>query len=358
MPKLYTLDAMRGVAALMVAALHFGLLRSATSSPYLAVDFFFALSGFVIAYSYDRRLSAGMTDEEFITRRLIRLYPLFALGLCLGLVVTLAGQVYGSFGNNNGPALVQLLTALVFIPFPSDLALNGTEGSVAPLNGPYWSLILEIHMNVVFAIFFRWLGMGLLTILVTLLGFGIVATAWSEATLETGYLTHTFHFGIVRVGFSFLAGVLICRLRHRLRVPKLHWAAVLMLVAGLLALPTPESIRWIYDSVCVLVLFPMLILAGAQSQPRGAKLTTAFAWIGGASYALYALHYPMVMVAEAVAEANAQLPFRVWSVAFLMLTIALAFAADRLFDIPVRRWLNARYKQPEKPKLKAALAKS
>jgi len=355
-PKLYTLDAMRGVAALMVAILHFGIVRSETSSPYLAVDFFFALSGFVIAYSYDRRLSAGMTDDEFLKRRLIRLYPLFALGLVLGLVVTLLGQALGN-GNNNGPALVQFATALVFLPFPAEFAMTGAEESAAPLNGPYWSLILEIHMNVIFAIFFRWLGMSVLSIVVALFGLGIVAIAWSEATLETGYLTKTFHFGIVRIGFSFLAGVLICRLRHRLRVPKLHWMAVLALVAGVLLFPTPESIRWIYDSVCVLVIFPLLILAGTQSQPRDARLITLFVWIGGASYALYALHFPIVMIGEMVAEANEQIPFRLWSLAFLFLSVALAFAAYLFYDIPARRWLNDRFQRPRRSEPAAAPAK-
>ena len=205
MPKLYTLDAMRWVAAMMVAALHFGIFAGAVHSPNLAVDFFFALSGFVIAYAYDRKFAQGMTGEEFLRRRLIRLYPLFFVGIALGLLVTLVGSMHPGFTDNDGPYLVQFLAAIFFLPWPSDAAVGMTEASSSPLNGPYWSLIMEIHINVLFAIFFRWLGTGVLSILVALFAIGIVATAWHEQTLATGYLTQDLPLTVmVRVGFSFL----------------------------------------------------------------------------------------------------------------------------------------------------------
>jgi peptidoglycan/LPS O-acetylase OafA/YrhL len=191
---------------------------------------------------------------------------------------------------------------------------------------------------------------------VTLLGFAIVATAWSHATLETGYLTETFHFGVIRVGFSFLLGVFLCRLRHRLRMPRLHWGAVLALMTGVLVLPTPESVRWIYDSVCVLFLFPVLILAGTQSQPQSEKAITAFAWAGGASYALYALHMPLALLVPPLAEINEQIPYRVWSLGLLTLTVAAAFAAYLFYDIPVRRWLTDRYRCPKQSQLETVQA--
>lgn len=71
--KLHTLDAMRGVAAFAVAAFHAGLLTNNPQGPYLAVDFFFVLSGFVIAHAHDARLASEMTAKEFIDRRLLRL---------------------------------------------------------------------------------------------------------------------------------------------------------------------------------------------------------------------------------------------------------------------------------------------
>jgi peptidoglycan/LPS O-acetylase OafA/YrhL len=89
--KYEVLDGMRGVAAIAVVMFHaasfFGALRP--PSAYLAVDFFFALSGFVLGYAYDRRLAGGMSAVNFMLRRLIRLYPLYIAGTCLTFVASL-----------------------------------------------------------------------------------------------------------------------------------------------------------------------------------------------------------------------------------------------------------------------------
>jgi peptidoglycan/LPS O-acetylase OafA/YrhL len=353
MPKLHTLDAMRWVAAMMVAAYHFGLFGGATTSPNLAVDFFFALSGFVIAYAYDHKLAHGMTGEQFLQRRLIRLYPLFFVGITLGLLVTLVGSTHPDFTDNDGPYLVQFLASLVFVPWPSDATPEMTEALASPLNGPYWSLILEIHINVLFAILFRWIGMGVLTTLVSLFAIALVATCWNNGSVATGYLTHDTIFGIVRVGFSFLAGVLICRMRHRIPVPKLHWSVAIAAVGILMVMPVPPSVVWIYDATCVIILFPALILSGAQSQPQGRRMLSLFAWMGGASYALYAIHVPLGHISEFLAETHREIPYRLWSLPFFLASMALAFALDRAFDVPFRRWLTAKL-QPRATKITGA----
>jgi peptidoglycan/LPS O-acetylase OafA/YrhL len=153
-------------------------------------------------------------------------------------------------------------------------------------------------------------------------------------------LTATLPFGIARVGFSFLAGILICRLRHRLRVPRLHWSVSIALVGLLLALPVPEDAHWIYDPVCVIVLFPALILAGAASAPVNPRLVQVFAWMGGASYALYAIHMPFAEIAEYLGETYSKIPHRVFGIGLMIVSVVLAFALDQLFDIPFRRWLT------------------
>lgn len=341
MPKLHTLDAMRGVAALIVAAYHFGLIPGVESSPYLAVDFFFALSGFVIAYSYDGKLSAGMSSRRFLVRRLIRLYPLFVLGLTWGLFVS----ILRSDGSNPLLALSQYLVGLLFLPFPPVFG----NGAVAPLNGPYWSLILEMHVNIVFVLAFRLLGMRLLGAVVATFATALVATAFLEGKLDTGFRLDDYHFGVVRIGFSFFAGVLLCRLRYRLNVPKLPWPAVLLLMAFILCVPRPESLRWIYDVLCVLALFPILILCGARAEPVSNAVKTIFVWAGGMSYALYAIHRPFTPILEYVADLTPHIPSRLWALFFLAGVTALAIAADRVFDQPVRRWLSQRQSSPRAP---------
>ena len=88
-PHYELLDGLRGVAALLVVFYHIfeGLSFAAGGTPittinhgYLAVDFFFILSGFVIGYAYDDRLGKTMTTCNFFKRRLIRLHPMIIMG--------------------------------------------------------------------------------------------------------------------------------------------------------------------------------------------------------------------------------------------------------------------------------------
>ncbi|WP_066721730.1 acyltransferase family protein [Sphingomonas pituitosa] len=90
-PHFDVLDGLRGTAALLVVAFHiqgitvlFEASRLLLPHAYLAVDFFFALSGFVVGYAYDDRWGR-MTVREFLARRLVRLHPLVVLGTVLGL---------------------------------------------------------------------------------------------------------------------------------------------------------------------------------------------------------------------------------------------------------------------------------
>lgn len=337
-PKMHTLDATRWVAAFAVAALHAGYLHGAHQSTYLAVDFFFALSGFVIAHAYDARLAAGMSAKEFIARRVLRLYPLFALGLALGLVAAVTYIAVGEGENTLGTVLVQFASNLLFLPYLS----SDPEALVAPLNGPYWSLILEIHINVAFALAFAWLSFRVLGGLVAVFALALVAIAGATGTLETGFLISDYFAGVARVGFSFTLGILLSRLRHRIKVPRLHWGVVLGVTALILVLPRPTEVMAIYDLVCVVVLFPLLILCGARSPATSPWTIRLFGIAGGASYALYAIHTPVLQLGQLFADAAPDLPYKVMILPFLLLACAAAVAADLLYDRPLRRWVSAR----------------
>ena len=331
--KLHTLDAMRGVAAFAVAAFHAGILNNNPQSPYLAVDFFFVLSGFVIAHAYDARLASGMTAKEFIGRRLLRLYPLFALGLVLGLAVALIEIAFGFGRSPLGVVALQFICGLLFLPYP-DLAPTAL---IVPLNGPYWSLILEIQINIVFAVAFAWLSLRVVGAVAAACGLAIIGITYTLGTLETGFLMSDYLGGVARVGFSFSAGVLLSRLRHRITLPRIHWSILLVITAALLLIPKPVEVRWLYDSVCVIVLFPLLILAGTQSEPSSPRLLRMFLLAGGASYALYAIHTPILHFGHALGELNPDMSYRLIMLPFLALACAAAIAADLLYDRPVRK---------------------
>ena len=91
-PHYEILDGLRGVAALMVLVFHVFDACQANVLPhgYLAVDFFFVLSGFVIGYSYDDRWERGLTVGGFLRRRLIRLHPMVVCGAVVGCLCFLA----------------------------------------------------------------------------------------------------------------------------------------------------------------------------------------------------------------------------------------------------------------------------
>ena len=77
-PRYEILDGLRGVAAVMVLVYHicephWGQTTQPVAHGYLAVDFFFVLSGFVIGYAYDDRWSNGLSLKEFMKRRITRL---------------------------------------------------------------------------------------------------------------------------------------------------------------------------------------------------------------------------------------------------------------------------------------------
>ena len=89
MYKRQILDGLRGVASLVVVAFHLFEAHAASHADqiinhgYLAVDFFFVLSGFVIGYAYDDRWGR-MTYRDFFKRRLIRLHPMVVMGMLIG----------------------------------------------------------------------------------------------------------------------------------------------------------------------------------------------------------------------------------------------------------------------------------
>lgn len=151
-PRYELLDGLRGVAAIFVILYHFG--EGFATSPvdqmmnhgYLAVDFFFILSGFVIGYAYDDRWQRGMSAGNFMLRRVIRLHPMVILSVIFGAVAYL---IQGSVRWDGTPMplsmlLLALLLGLFLIPvLPGAGADVRGNNEMFPLNGPSWSLFFE-----------------------------------------------------------------------------------------------------------------------------------------------------------------------------------------------------------------------
>ena len=159
-PHYALLDGLRGVAALIVIVYHVFECFSWSPAPhgYLAVDFFFVLSGFVIGYAYDDRWGRSLTTRSFFRRRLIRLHPMVVMGAMIGAVCfVLQGSVKWD-GQHVATSFVlfALLMNMLMLPLPvgarADVRGNG---ELFPLNGPNWSLFFEYVGNILYALLLR-----------------------------------------------------------------------------------------------------------------------------------------------------------------------------------------------------------
>src|SRR6187402_3617673 len=114
------LDGLRGVAAIAVVTFHFmewaisDYSKNFIGHGFLAVDFFFCLSGFVIAYAYDDRMKQ-LKPGPFLIRRLIRLHPLVVIGSVLGLITFLFDPFGGQAANYSIGKIALLFASSIFM---------------------------------------------------------------------------------------------------------------------------------------------------------------------------------------------------------------------------------------------------
>ena len=220
------LDGLRGVAAIMVICYHVceGFATSAIDQNfnhgYLAVDFFFALSGFVIGYAYDDRWSKGFTAREFIVRRLLRLHPMVVLAATTG-VVAFALQGFTQW-DGTSVSLWRVVTAflltIIMIPAWGNAAheVRG-NGEMFPLNGPSWSLFFEYIGTVIYMLLLRRMSTKALATFTAILGATYIAADVSNISgcydMGLGWTLagNNFAGGMVRMLFSFSAGMLLSR---------------------------------------------------------------------------------------------------------------------------------------------------
>lgn len=345
--QFHTLDMLRGLAALAVVGRHLGgVWLGWLPGSHLAVDLFFALSGFVIAHAYAARLSAGLGARAFMAIRVRRLYPLYLLGAVLGMAFAVVEALTGQpTGVGIGAWLGAVPLTLVFVPAPFFDAFH-----LFPFNSPSWSLLWELVVNAVYAPVAKWLtGPRLIAGLVVAAAL-LVASAVQFQGLDSGSNVRNWIGGPERVGYSFLAGVAV----HRLwAAGRLSWLRLHPLLAGVALLAVfalrPHGDAPAYDAVMALVGFPLLVLA-ATAEPTPAW-HGAFKRLGIASYAIYAIHLPLVKFEAAavfrMGDISGLSRFAI-ETGFMAFVFVAALIADRWFDRPVRCWLD-RWTQARRP---------
>lgn len=342
--KYLTLDGMRGLAALAVVFWHAHPLDAwRLNSAYLAVDLFFLLSGFVVALAYEHRFAEGMPALEFLKVRLLRLYPLYIAGVAITAACYLT--VYLAAARTGAPApwpfgllIRDLIAALAFVPTKA----GDPAYYLFPLNQPAWSLMLELLVNLVYAVALPALTTRRLMAIVALSGFTLLACAHHYGTLDLGWNWTTLWGGVPRVTFSFFLGVLLHRWRAHL--PALRFPAPLILAATCLALATPSGLFGGAGAFLVVVaVFPAIVLAAIASEPPP-RLAPLFAWGGLVSYALYALHDPLLVWTTQSLKVAGIDPRRSGWIAYAAIAaiVVVAHAAAQRFDQPLRRRLGSK----------------
>ncbi|MBC7769861.1 MAG: acyltransferase [Phycisphaerales bacterium] len=334
------LDGMRGLAALAVITDHVpsALMTSLLPGRYLAVDFFFVLSGFVLAHVYGERLRTGMSFSAFMRVRAVRLWPLYLAGTLIGAALALLYVIRG--WNEASPLQVgtSLLFALFLLPCPPSLSI--WPNAPYPLNGPAWSLFFEMFVNAIFALVARWLSPVLCLGVMAVSGILLVLSAFSFGQLDGGFAWSNFIVGFPRVTFGFFTGVWLYLVRAHERVPALPtWAAYIAL-AAVFMIPGEGLVRSFVDLIAALILFPALVAFCANSRAKGAVLWLS-TLIGALSYGVYILHVPLWGWLNLVLERlGIVLPGIVNVLLAAAAALAIAALLDKVYDRPLRRRLS------------------
>jgi len=342
---LHTLDALRGLAALAVVLYHYNILFApfVDSNGGLAVDLFFMMSGVVLARNYEARFAAGMSSLQFMKIRLIRLYPLYGLGLGVG-ALSAAAILMGHDASGWTPLLLTeaIGLELFILPAPSPAA----GGQLFPLDVPAWSLFFELLVN--FAFVALWSGLTTRR-LVAVCGLAIpalVAIAFARGDLDAGWLFATIGIGAIRTLFGFCVGLVIAR-RASPAAPSPSTTKFLLLVAlvGAALFVPPEWIgRPLWSLAWVVLLFPAIVYAATRVDPPKALVPPA-TFAGVASYAIYVTHYPLLQFSASLIgrlSGGSLASFGpAGGCALIGAFVIGAWALDGYYDAPVRRRLRA-----------------
>lgn len=364
------LDGLRGVAAIMVVIFHIletfsggDHVKQIVNHGYLAVDFFFVLSGFVIGYAYDDRWN-NMTLGGFFKRRLIRLHPMIIMGMLIG-AVTFYFQDSTFFpGIHDVPVWKMigiLLIGFTLLPVPPSMDIRGWS-EMHPLDGPAWTLFFEYIANILYALVLRKLSNKVLAVLAFIAGAALIhlAVAGPQGDVIGGWSLDAtqLRIGFTRLLYPFLAGLLLSRVIKPGQFKHAFLGCSLLLIA-ILAFPRVGGherlwMNGLYDSLIIIAVFPMIVYWGASGQVKEGKVSGLVKWLGDISFPLYITHYPVIYMYMAWVSKNEQyikdgstdavMTTVLASVVTLISAILIAWACVKWYDVPVRKWLTRKWR--------------
>ena len=353
-PHYEILNGLRGVAAIMVVGFHVfednptyaDLIRS---HAYLAVDFFFMLSGFVIGYAYDGRWGV-MSIGNFLKRRIFRLQPMVIFGSLLGVLLFYFGASTVFPTLRDVPVwklLVFGVLGMLLIPTTPKMDIRGWQ-EMYSLNGPFWSLFFEYTANILYALFIRKFSKTALWILVILAACATCHLTLTQGDVNGGWTLdgHHIHVGFTRLIFPFFAGLLLFRIGKKMHIRHAFlWSSVMLIVIlafRRIGILETVWINGLYEALAIIVVFPLIIMTGAGGEIKSANATKFCKWLGDISYPVYLVNYPLCYVhAGWLSDTQYTLAEAGWvSASVFVASILLAYLALKFFDEPIRTRLR------------------
>ncbi len=309
-----TLDSWRGICAITVALFHFPLEGALQSAPiirngWLFVDFFFVLSGFVLATVYEGRIANIPDTIEFVIRRFGRLWPLHVVMLGAFIAVAIFQQDF-SGERHSIDAIFTNIALIHGLGMHSDITWNG----------PSWSISIEFALYVIFAFIllsFRNKNYYLAPII---LGFSTLMY------IGHGRIDYTYDFGIFRGLFGFFTGCLISRIKPR----KFGTALEFIAVAFVIAFVSSGKFQIVAPIIFGTAIYVFSRSDGIISNALNIRPLVA---VGKWSYSIYMVH--AAVIAAMVMLKIDKYPFS--PIVFIAITIALSSVTYRVIEGPGQR---------------------
>ena len=378
-PRYEILDGLRGIAAIIVVIFHFFELYSwgypeeqIINHGYLAVDFFYVLSGFVIGYAYDDRWDK-MSLWDFYKRRLIRLHPMVIASTLIGVCYFFLQECQIMENIQNSEPVVFFITifmSLLMIPTPRNFDVRGFHESNG-FNSPTWTLHYEYLSNILYSLIIRRLNSIIIAIITffssfltinLVLNFDVfnvlkereerkytIIGGWEISSCEI-------YIGFARLLYPFFCGYLISRLKVSIKIPYSFWICSILLS---LCLCFPRvggkkgMYNGIYESIIIIIIFPLIVIIGAGGNVKNKKIINLCKFLGEFSYPLYITHYPIIYWNMTWLELHKNQPiFNLIgiSVGSFFIIMFNTYAVIKLYDEPFRKWLTKKFLIKNNPK--------
>ena len=369
-PRFEGLDGLRGVAAITVVIFHIFELfddpaHQIINHGYLAVDFFYALSGFVMGYAYDDRWNK-MSLWDFYKRRLIRLHPLVIAGTLVGVCYYFLGESDPFPNIHNVKPYRFFLTILLnflMIPTPKSFDIRGW-GTTNAFDDTTWTLSYEYLINILYSLIIRRLNNIIIAILIILSGFLTLNVTlnfdifnvlnnrdFRKHTIIGGWelSSQEICIGFARLCYPFFSGYLIYRLKLKISIP---YSFIICSIILSICLCSPRIsqerlvINGIYESIVIIIIFPIIIMIGAGDTERNETIIKICKFLGEFSYPLYITHIPLIYCIccwISFHDDNRLFNKIGVSVGSFFIMIFNAYSLMKLYDEPIRKWLVEKY---------------